>query len=271
MQLSIIILNFNTKDITLNCLRSIDKYFPNIKTEVILVDNASSDGSVKAFKKLKLKNYKPIIISNSNNLGFAAGNNIGTKKAKGKHILLLNSDTKVIKSTINSLYKYAEELENAGVIGAQLLNSNKSIQASVFRFPTVYRAFKQYWLGERNLLDKYYPKKIGVSKVDVVVGAVFLITKKSLDKVGMLDERYFMYFEDFDYCRRVKKAGLNVYYVSDAKAFHIHGASGKGENASSSDWKKLIPSSKEYHGELKHYIIQLITWSGVKLKNINTS
>lgn len=234
MELSIIIVNYKTPELTSQCVASIKKYPPKIKYEVIVIDNTFD------------------------NVGFAKGNNKGIKKAKGKYILLLNSDTEVKKDSIQKLWEFAKSHPNAGVVASRLLNADGSIQPSVFRFPTIWMAIRQYWFGEKNLLDKYIPT---TPTVEVAVMAAFLITPKCLSKVGLLNEKYFMYFEDFDYCRRIKEAGLKIYYVPDAKVVHYHGASG------SSDWKRLIPGSIIYHGIVKHYILYFILWTGQKLQS----
>lgn len=259
MKLSIIVVNYNTREITLQCIKSIEKYPLSQPFEVILVDNNSHDNSVSAFKELKIKNFKLKIIRNDANLGFAKANNQGIKIAKGEYVLLLNSDTEVLKNSLNKYLEETEKLAEAGVVGCKLLNSDKTVQESVFRFPSITRAFRQYMLGQKNILDKYYPKTNSPKEVEVVVGAAFMITPSAFKKVGMLNEKYFMYFEDFDYCREIRKAGLKVYYLPQVKILHHHGKSG-------GDWKKLVKSSKIYHGPLKHYIIFLITWCGQKLK-----
>src|SRR3989344_4392726 len=263
MDLSVIILTFNTKDITLSCLKSVDKYFPKVRTEVIVVDNASIDKTAELIKNTKFVNFSPYVIINDKNLGFAKGNNVAIKASRGKHVLLLNSDTLVTANAIDNLYENATELINAGVLGARLLNSDGSVQASVFRLPTVMKTIKQFIFGNHGILDKYAPEEDRVIEVEALVGAVFLITRKAISKVGLFDERYFMYFEDLDYCRKVQSSGLKVYYVPKSRIVHLHGMSGT-RSTDNNQWKRLIPSSKIYHGLLKYYIIFLITWLGQK-------
>lgn len=260
MKLSIIIVNYNTKDITLACLKSIEKYPLKQNFEVILVDNGSTDGSKEVFEKYNPK-YDFIYVYKKDNLGFSKGNNVGIKRAKGEYVLLLNSDTEVIKNSLDIFLSESEKLDDAGVVGCKLLNSDKTIQESVFRLPTIGRAFRQYVLGEKGILDKYYPTSKTTVEVESVVGAAFMITPKALKMVGSLNENYFMYFEDLDYCREVRRKDLKIYYVPQAKIIHHHGAS-KG------DWRRLVNSSKIYHGSLTHYIIFFITWFGQKLDKI---
>lgn len=266
MTLSIIIVNYNTKDLTIDCIKSVFGEGSGLKTEVIVVDNASIDSSVSELRKLQksLKNFQ--LIENKKNLGFAKAVNQGIKSASGKFILLLNSDTKVKKAALGRLVKFAQKTKEVGVVGARLLNPDGSIQPSCFHFPTVTNAIREFWLGQRGAFSKYAPKGKKPVVVDVVVGAAFLITPSAQKRVGLFDERYFMYFEDFDYCRRVWQVGLKVYYLPEAQVIHYHGVSGRKIADEENQWKRLIPSSKIYHGVLKHYLLNLILWSGQKAK-----
>ena len=261
MKLSIVIVNYNTKDLTLACLKSLEKYPLTGEFEVILVDNASQDGSEKLFSKFKTSKYKFKYIYRDQNLGFSKGNNVGIRESKSDYVLLLNSDTEVLKGSLDRYLYDTHKLTDAGVVGARLLNSDKTVQSSVFRLPNIVRAFRQYILRQGNILDKYYPTSKDVIEVESVVGAAFMITPKALKKVGGLPEKYFMYFEDLDYCREVRKKGLKVYYLPQVEIVHHHGKSG-------GDWRKLVKSSKIYHGALTHYIIFFITWFGQKLSKI---
>jgi len=269
--LSIIIVNFNTKDITLGCLDSIKKNASDLNFEVLLTDNGSSDGSVDAFKKIKNDAFwkdKFTLIENNSNTGYAKANNQGIKKATGKYILLLNSDTVVHTGSLQNLLKFAEKTPDAGVVGAKLLNIDGTLQPSCYNFPTIKNAIRQYWFGQKGLFDKFAPSGEKPSTVDSVVGAVFLITPEAKKRVGILDERYFAYFEDIDYCRQVWKKGLKVYYLPDSVITHYHGATFKKMADEGERWKKLIPSSKIYHGVFRHYILNTIIWTGQKWQKI---
>ena len=266
IELSIVIVSFNTRKLTIESIRSIYGSKPKTKFEVIVVDNASSDGSVKEIKKLHFKDLR--IIENKENLGFARANNQGIEVAKGEYVLLLNSDTKVQKGAVDELYNFAKNTDDAGVVGPRLLNPNKSVQPSVFRLPNIFSAIRQYIFGEEGLLDKYVPRGLLPTPVEAVVGAAFLITPKALKKVGRLDERYFFYFEDLDYCRGVRRTGLKVYYLPEAKVIHYHGASGKVGTSQGDQWKRLILSSKVYHGLLKYYLLTAIIRTGQKFGGI---
>lgn len=269
--LSIVVVNLNTKDLTVGCIRSVEKWAKGMSFEVLLTDNGSNDGSVEAFKGIKKEIFwksRFTLILNKTNTGYAKANNQGIKKAKGKYILLLNNDTVVHKDALQNLVSFAEKTPDAGVVGSRLLNIDDTLQMSCYHFPTITNAIKEYWFGQKGLFEKFAPKGSKPVKVDSVVGAAFLITPKAKKAVGILDERYFAYFEDIDYCRQTWKNGLKVYYLPDSVITHYHGATFKKLADEPQRWKKLIPSSKVYHGPIKHYIINAILWAGQKWQKL---
>lgn len=271
IELSIIIVNLNTRDLTVGCIRSIEKEAKNISFEVLLTDNGSNDGSVEAFKKIKREKYWKdhfTLILNDSNTGYAKANNQGIRRAKGKYIFLLNNDTVVHKDALQNLLKFVKNTPDAGVVGSRLLNIDDSLQMSCFNFPTITNAIKEYWLGQKGLFEKFAPRGKDPVTVDSVVGAAFLITPAAKKSVGILDERYFAYFEDIDYCRQAWKQGLKVYYLPNSVITHYHGATFKKLGDESNRWRKLIPSSKIYHGFFKHYVINAILWAGQKWQKI---
>ena len=275
IDLSIVIVNFNTKKLVLDCFDSIKSEGSGITFEVIVIDNDSKDGSVEAFKKLEKENKNFHLIANDGNYGYAKANNQGIKISKGKYLLLLNSDTLVKKNSLGALIDFAENSKDAGVIGSKLFNADGSLQPSCFNFPTIKNAILQYWFNKKGLLDKYAPKSKEATEVDAVVGASFFITPEARKKVGMLDERYWAYFEDIDYCRQTWKQGLKVYYFPKSEIIHYHGVSFKKATPDDKTrWRRLIPSSKVYHGLFKHYLINFIILMGQKwqkLLNLNKS
>lgn len=261
----------NTADITVKCLRSIQKEIGDISFEVILVDNGSIDTSVKQFNKLKKEDFwktRLSLILNHSNEGYAKANNQGIKMAGGQYVLLLNNDTIIHNKSIQNLVDFADRTSDAGVVGAKLINADGTPQMSCYNFPTVKSAFKEYWLGAKGLFEKFAPIGNTPQTVDSVVGAVFLVTPTALKRIGLLDERYFAYFEDIDYCRQVWKKGLKVYYLPKSIVTHYHGATFKQLSTGATQWRKLIPSSKIYHGLINHYIIFFIMWTGQKFRRL---
>jgi hypothetical protein len=270
-ELSIVIVNLNTNDLTVGCIRSVEKEAKDLSFEVLLTDNGSSDGSVEALQKIKEENYwknRFTLTLNDTNTGYAKANNQGIKKAKGKYILLLNNDTVVHKDSLQNLLRFAKETPDAGVVGSKLLNIDGTLQMSCYNFPTITNAIKEYWFGQKGLFEKFAPPGKNPVVVDSVVGAAFLITPEAKKRVGILDERYFAYFEDIDYCRQTWKKGLKVYYLPDSVITHYHGATFKKLANESERWKKLIPSSKIYHGLVNHYVLNAILWTGQKWQKI---
>jgi GT2 family glycosyltransferase len=265
MVLSIIIPSYNTKKLTLACINSIYENKPRFSYEIIIVDNASTDGSSEEILRLNKKEI--LVIANSENLGFSKAVNQGIIASKGKYKLLLNSDTLVTEGALDEMVEFAQKEKDAGVVGARLLNADGSIQPSCYNFPTVWRSIQQYWLGKKGVMDKFYPQGDSPTEVEAVVGAAFLISPLAINKVGLMDEKYFMFYEDLDYCRKVWQNGLKVYYLPSARIVHFHGQSGKMKVDPPNQWRRLIPSSKKYHGLLRHSIITFVIWSSQKLKS----
>ena len=253
VDLSIIIPSYNTKELLKKCLESVfsDHRF---EIEVIVVDNNSQDGSPQMVKK---EFPEVILIENKDNLGFAKAANQGLKRATGEYLFLLNSDTVLEKNTLEKLLEYGKTIPPA-IVGPRLLNPDGTIQPSVFMLPTVKRAIAEYWFGKKGYFSKYTPSGDVAVEVESVVGGAMFFPQEVVEKIGYLDERYFMYFEDLDYCRRAKKFGLKVYYFPGAEVFHEHGASGKSLARGEDQWKRLIPSSKIYHGVLKYHLVSFI-------------
>ena len=260
---SIIVLNYNTGEILKKCVESILKTTKNLsvpRCELILIDNASSDESIKSIKGTKsIKGIKTI--QNSQNLGFSKGFNQGIRIARGKYVLLLNPDTEVKPGAIQKLLEFAKNTPDAAVVAPKLLNPDGSTQASAFKLPTLWNAVREYWLGEKGLFSKYIPQG---GPTESLVMAAYLLTPRALKKVGLLNEKFFMYFEDLDYAKRVKEKGLKIYYLPQAEVIHYHGVSGKNLADEKNQWRRLIPSSKTYHGTLMHYLINLVIWSSQK-------
>lgn len=268
IELSVVVVNMNTKDLTLECVESIRKEDSDLSWEIIMVDNGSTDGSVEAFKKLEKEMDNFTFIGNDKNEGYGKANNQGIRVAQADYVILLNNDTVVKKNALKKLYDFAKKKKDAGVVAPRLLNADGSIQASCFYFPTIVNAIREYWLGEEGLFEKYAPKGKKTVTVDAVVGAAFLMTPEALERVGMLDEKYFAYFEDIDYCREVWRNNLKVYYYPKVEIIHYHGSTFRKLAKKEDQWKKLVPSSKLYHGTLKHFILTFVLKVGQKWQSL---
>lgn len=223
--LTFIIVNRNTKDNLINCLHSLALKEEKAIREVIVVDNASTDGSVS-----EIKSFFPdtIIIENKQNLGFAKAVNQGLKKAKGEYLILLNPDTKVKEMAIETLINFMSNHKEVGIAGAQLLNQDGSKQNSIANFPCLTTE-----LLNKSLLRFLFPKKYPGKErrysepieVDSVIGACMMVRREAVEQVGLLDEDYFLFFEETDWCYRMKKAGWKVYHVPQAEVIHFQGKS----------------------------------------------
>lgn len=286
MKLSIIIINYNTPDHIKRCLQSIKQVKDNIKKEVIVIDNASIDQSVRMIKSqfpwVKL-------IRSDKNLGFAGGNNLGLKQAQGKYILLLNSDTRVLKNTFKAMIDYMDQNPEVGVSTCRVeLTSGKLDPACHRGFPTPWNAFT-YFSGLEKLFPRFKPfagyhqgwKDLNIiHEIDCPVGAFFLTRKKIIDKVGLLDERFFIYAEDIDWAFRIQKAGHKIMYVPATKIIHYKKASGRKKTQKgkvTQDVHKIRRTTSYYFFETmkqfynKHYknkypfIVRWLVLSGIWL------
>jgi GT2 family glycosyltransferase len=233
VDLSIIIVNYNVKEFLQNLIYSIYKATQKINYEIIIVDNASDDGSVE-FLQEKFPNIKLIV--NENNLGFSKANNIGLSIAMGKYILLLNPDTIVQEDTFERMINFFERTPDAGMAGCKILNPDGTLQLACRRsFPGPWTSFCKV-TGLSNLFPgsrffaKYnltYLDENQTYEVDAISGSFMMIRKETYEKVGKLDEQFFMYGEDLDWCYRVQNEGYKVYYVHDTQIIHYKGESTK--------------------------------------------
>lgn len=226
--LSIIIVNWNVRDLLRECLRSIDAGRGGLDVEVIVVDSASVDGSnemVRAeFPWVRL-------IPCEENVGFPRGNNIGLVEARGDYLLLLNPDTVVLDDALAVLMTYLTTRLDVGAVGPMLLNPDGSIQSSRRRFPTLATGFfESTWLEGLvpALLRRYYALDLpddATADVDWLTGACIMVPRAVYEQIGGLDEGYFMYSEELDWCRRIKEAGWRVVYLPRARIIHHVGKS----------------------------------------------
>lgn len=226
MDLSIIIVSYNTSQITKNCIESVILSLENyeLRYEIIVIDNDSADDSVEQLKILKAK-YKQIqLLESAKNIGFGPANNLGVKKSTGNFVLLLNSDTVVLNDAIQKLLEFAKSNPEAHFVGGKLLNKDMSPQPSAAPFyslPTVFAAL--FLKGDYWGLTRSSPIK--TRKVDWVSGACILTKKSYFEKLGGFDEDVFLYMEEVDLLYRAKQMGMNTYFYPEARFIHIGFAS----------------------------------------------
>ncbi len=230
MDVSVIIVNWNTKRLLQDCLESLYVQGGNVDTEVIVVDNASTDGSVEMvrddFESVKL-------IENMENRGFAAANNQGMAAAKGRYVLLLNSDTVVLDNAVARTVNFADAHPRAAVTGCRVLNADGTLQPTCFMFPStlnmllsstyLYKLFPGSRFFGRERMTWW--DRNDVRQVDVVTGCFMLVRREAIDQVGMMDERFFMYAEETDWCYRFKESSWDVIFTPVARIIHLGGQS----------------------------------------------
>lgn len=229
---TIIIVSWNTRDILRDCLRSVYENAGPVDFHVIVVDNASTDGSVEMIQS---EFGKVELVANSDNRGFAAANNQGMAMATGRYILLLNSDTIVLEGAIAKTVAFADTHVEAAVVGCQVLNSDRSLQASCFLFPSalnmllsatyLYKIFPQSRLWGRERMTWW--DKQDAREVDVISGCFMLVRCEAIEQVGRMDEAFFMYAEETDWCYRFRKAGWKNMYTPGGQIIHLGGASSR--------------------------------------------
>lgn len=229
VDLSVIIVNWNVRDLLRHCLQSIFANLPTCRLEIIVVDNASSDGSPEM---VRTEFPQVRLIANPDNRGFPAANNQGLAVARGRYILLLNPDTEVLGDALETMVAFADAHPDVGVVGPQLLNPDGTVQSSRRRFPTLATALlESTWLqpyAPRRLLERYYVldrPDDQVQDVDWVTGAALMARREAVEQVGPLDEGFFMYSEELDWCRRFREAGWRVVYLPAARIIHHVGKS----------------------------------------------
>jgi N-acetylglucosaminyl-diphospho-decaprenol L-rhamnosyltransferase len=230
MDLSIIIVNWNSRDYLQKCIASILKWESDIEYEIVVIDSGSFDGAGEMLRRC----YPQVrFIQSEANLGFAKANNAAFDVSRGRNILFLNPDTEVDGCAVGALCDWLDSLPNAAVVGAKLLNSDRSIQTTCIRtFPTIMNQ-----LLDTSLLRNSFPragmwgaaalfaKGDAPSEVDAVSGACLMIKRLVFEKIGLFSTDYFMYSEDIDLCFKVHKAGWKIYYVPMAVIVHHGGAS----------------------------------------------
>lgn len=225
IDVSVVIVNWNTKELLSNCLASLRKHVAGTSLEIFVVDNGSADGSVEmvrtGFPEVEL-------IENGRNLGFARANNLALRRASGRYLLLLNSDTVVRGGALEGLVSTMDNDQAIGIVGLQLLNEDGSLQNSVSSMPSLLTE-----LGNKSLLRLLLPSRYPGKEhrfaapvmVDSVIGACLMARREAVQAVGLLDEDFFFFLEETDWCLRMKKAGWKVMHDPRHSIYHLQGRS----------------------------------------------
>lgn len=225
---SIIILNYKSRGLTRECIKSFQRHPSRFTYEIIVVDN----GGEKEAEKTLAERFPDVrIITLSKNVGFARGNNIGARTAHGRYLLFANQDLTCLKGSLDSLILYMEEHADVGLGAPRLLNPDGTLQQSFYRFyhpitPVYRRTFLGRTPAGKRHLDRFCMKDCDLTRpqdMDWVMGAALCVRRSAVEKVGLFDERFFFYLEDIDWCKRFWEAGWRVCYVPESTMVHLHG------------------------------------------------
>lgn len=300
MKLSIIVVSYNTKDLTIQTLKSTIEDIKSSKllnnnTEIFVVDNNSADDSVEAVKKFTEKTKVPIhLIAKKENLGFAGGNNLAVKKSSGELILFLNSDTIVKQGALESMVKRFEN-QNLGVLASTLLNPDFTLQAQGGNFPSLINLFfHMSMMDDLPLIGKFLPSTQHTGKnskqssnyefdknlspkiqtfekdklvhVDWVAGTAMMLPKKAIDEFGSLDENIFMYGEDVELCLRARNHHYQVAIDPSAQIIHLKSQSSTSENAIRGELRGYLYIYSKHKTNIETEIAKVILQLGVLLR-----
>ncbi|MCI0347852.1 MAG: glycosyltransferase family 2 protein [Acidobacteriales bacterium] len=270
---SVVIVNWNTKNLLLQCIRSIRETTCNRSVEIIVVDNGSSDGSVEAVARTF---PQVVLIANQANQGFAKANNAGIRASRGKFVCLVNSDVEVLNGCLDAMCDYMDANPQVGLLGPKILNKDLTLQPSCGELPSVRNLLMQAFM-----LDKLFPRVSfcrnrfmsdfdhqSLRNVETLSGCFFMARREALETVGLLDEQFFIYQEDVDWCKRFADAGWRVTFYPAASAIHYGGASSAAaparfmiemERASLQYWRK-------HHSWLAQKVAAAVSFAGYGLR-----
>ena len=273
MQVSIIIVNWNTRELLADCIQSIYASPPEGKYDIWVVDNFSSDGSSAMIRE----NYPSIkLIENDKNLGFARANNQALRRSQGEYVLLLNPDTVVKSNAISKLIHFLDNNPDAGIAGPRLINPDGTLQISAFPFPTLFREFwRMFHLDSVYCLSNYPMNNWNQDQardVDTLLGACMLIRRDAINQSGLFDEKYFIYSEEVDLCIRLNRSGWRLYWVPRAVVVHHGGKS--TQQVSEEMFLRLYEGKvllfRKHHSKLSVFVYKLILFAATLTRLVLT-
>jgi len=265
MDLSVVILNYKCARMTRQCVRTLLRFAPSRSFEIVVVDNASGDGiGAIVEKEFSAAPALGRFVQSSANGGFAAGNNLGIRASAGRYVLIMNPDITVLPGSLDALLSYMDANREVGIAGPQLVQPTGEIDESCFREPeTLIPVYRRTPFGRtrrgREAIARYlmvdYARAV-TADVDWLLGAALCVRREAIDRVGMLDERFFLYFEDTDWCRRFRNDGWRVVYVPGARMVHYH----ERESAQAHWARAFLTRSTRVH--VASWIKYLRKWHG---------
>lgn len=270
IDVSIVIINYYSTELLEGCLYSINKHTHGIDFEIIIVDNGSVAGELENLNE-KYSGIK--LIKNESNKGFGTANNQGAELAKGKYLLFLNNDTILQENSIKKIFDYANSNQGENIIGCRLLNEDRSVQKSVFDFPTITNVFTStfflYLLFPKSkYFNKYHLMNSGINdstEVEVVTGAFLFLPKTTFTMLGGFDERFFFYMDETDLCYRHKKNKGNVIYYPETSVIHLKGKSAKGESWFKNKYQSIstIKFFQKHFTGMKYFLLLFFHYTGL--------
>lgn len=282
--ISAITVTYNNEKTIANFLKSLISSIPK-NGEIIIVDNNSQDTTVSLVRNIKSdqksRQTSIKLIENTANLGYSKANNLGARLSVNSHLLFINPDTVILDDSISKLLEFYVKQKRAGIIAPALIQDNGSVQPSVRKLPTLKGAIKEYWFGEKNEYSEFVPSGNAPVTVEGVYGACLLMSREVFNKLSGFDEKYFLYYEDLDLCKRAREIGLTIYYLPEVKIKHILGASSRiGEDLSlgertlaqffplkkSGTFYYAVKGSNIYHGWIKASFIRIVIYLAFKLR-----
>lgn len=265
IDLSIIIVSWKVKDYLKNCLRSVNEHKGTLSLEIFVVDNNSSDGTAQMVKE-EFSNVQ--LIANDFNVGFAKACNQALRKAQGEFILLLNPDTEILNEALVKMVDFMKQNPAVGLSSCKILNPDKTLQLSIRKFPNLISQILillkiHNFFPRLKPIKNYYQLDFDYShfqEVDQIMGAFFMIRKKVIDQIGFLDEKFWIWLEEVDFCKRVKEAGWKIVYNPQAEI--IHHKAGSFSQISPIQAQDLFNRSLLYYFKKHHslfaYLVLLI-------------
>lgn len=274
IDLSVVTVGFQSRNDLFRCLTSIGKTRRQVEIEIIVVDNASTDGT----REMIRKDFANVtLIENAQNLGFARANNLGLQRATGRYWMLLNPDTEIPDQPpdpFDELVKFMDSHPRAAACGPRLEYGNRSFQHSAFRFPTLMQVyldlFPANWRLRESWLNGRYPKRLyyrGMPfPIDHPLGAACVVRPEAVAQVGWLDEDYFMYVEEIDWCLRFKRAGWEIWCVPKAVIIHYEAQSTRQfrEQMFVELWRARLKFFRKYHSQIFNAIVARLIWLGMR-------
>jgi len=272
VELSIVILSWNTCDLLEKCLNALYKFSGGVEFETLVIDNGSSDDSQQMVSR---KFPQVRLVENEENLGFARGNNMGISLSGSPFILLLNSDAFLTAGALESLIGLMKQHKKVGIVGAQLLNPDGSFQASHTHFPGLWQEFLILTGLGRLIFGRFYPSRgpemeKGSQIVDYVEGACLLVRREATEQAGKLSEDFFMYAEEVNWCFAMKRAGWEVWYQPEARVIHYGGASSRNRRTAREGdlYRSRVIFFKKNYGSMKAFLLKWLIVLTVSIKNI---